>query len=143
MDRSTLLLRVSLVLAASFWLTTPVLAADCAVDNPVTTVCTSGGQGSPEDNLKVTHCLTGNIINPFDVMHNAPRVSVCVGSSLSVTVSDATGTPKTTIKSGPLETNGSTTVSGVITERSSFESVSSDGKDTDRMTIDPGTGGKQ
>ena len=76
-------------------------------------------------------------------MHNAPRIPVCEGSSLRVVVSDATGTPTTTIKAGPLETNGSTTVSGVITERSSYNSVSSDGKDTDRMTIDPGTGGKQ
>ena len=143
MDRSTLLLGVSLVLAVSFWLTTPVLAADCAVDNPVTTVCTRGGQGNPEDNSKVSHCFTGNIINPFEVMHNAPRIPVCEGSSLRVVVSDATGTPTTTIKAGPLETNGSTTVSGVITERSSYNSVSSDGKDTDRMTIDPGTGGKQ
>ena len=143
MNRLSLLLRISLALGVSFGLTMPVLAGDCVVDNPTTTVCTSGGQGSPEDNSRVTHCFTGNIIDPFDVKHNAPRIPVCEGSSLSVEVSDGTGTPTTTIKAGPLVTNGSTTVSGVITERSRYDSVSSDGKDTDRMTIDPGTGDKK
>jgi hypothetical protein len=81
--------------------------------------------------------ITGHIIHPRSVGINAAQVLVCAGSSVTVVVFDATGTPTTTIKEGPLVTNGSSSVTGVITAIGKYESVSSDGRDTDKMSIAP------
>jgi hypothetical protein len=92
----------------------------------------------------VTHCFSGNICNRERIFHNEPHIGVCIGTTLNVTISDTSGTPTTVIKEGNLTTNGSTSVSGVISAKSKYDSTSealtagpnSPPVDTDRMTIE-------
>ncbi len=88
------------------------------------------------NNAIVTHTFSGFICGPLDIKANAPHIGVCSGTTLNVVIFDTSGTPDTTIKTGPLATNGSTTVSGVINSQVKYDTTSDNGLDTDRMTVE-------
>ena len=84
----------------------------------------------------MSHTFSGYVCDPLNIKDNAPHIGVCAGTTLNVVIFDTSGGPITTIKSGDLVTNGSTTVSGVITEQVKYDTTSFDGLDTDRMTVE-------
>ena len=93
------------------------------------------------NNAIVTHCFTGFVCAKKSTSHNTPHVGICKDTTVNITVIDTSGTPTTSIKTGPLTTNGSDSVSGLITEQVKYDSES-EGRtagqptDVDRMTIE-------
>jgi hypothetical protein len=74
-------------------------------------------------------------VDPGSLRYTAHRIPVCEGTEVNIVVTDMTGTP-TNSAVGSL-TCDSAGCSGVINVMEKYNSVSSDGKDTDRMTILP------
>jgi hypothetical protein len=101
----------------------------------VTKICTIGKGQSPDNNAKVSHCITGNIVDPSSLGSTAHRIPVCAGTNVSAVVTDSTGTPTNT-SDGSLSCNSSG-CSGSVNATEKYKSVSSDGKDTDRMSLLP------
>jgi hypothetical protein len=102
---------------------------------PVVTVVTIGKGQSPSNNPKVVHSILGNIVDPGSLKETAHRIPVCEGTEVNIVVTDTTGTPINSAD-GSLTCN-SAGCSGVVTVTEKYKSVSSDGKDTDRMTLLP------
>jgi hypothetical protein len=87
----------------------------------------------------VFHEISGNIINPGSLGNTAHRIPVCAGSTVTVVVTDTTnpgGATNTAGSDGQLTCN-SAGCSGQVNATAKYKSVSSDGKDTDRMTFLP------
>jgi hypothetical protein len=84
----------------------------------------------------VEHSITGYICDAPSVSHNTPHIGICKDTEVRITINDTSGTPSTTIKFGALTTNGTDFVTGVITGQSKYDSVSQNGLDTDRMTLE-------
>jgi hypothetical protein len=101
----------------------------------VTRIVTIGKGQSPTNNPKVSHAITGNIVDPGSLKETAHRIPVCEGTVVNVVVSDSTGTP--TNSAGGSLTCDSAGCSGAVDVTEKYKSVSSDGKDTDRMTLLP------
>ena len=114
---------------------TPTAAPTCADMWDVTRIVTIGKGQSPTNNPKVSHAITGNIVDPDSLGDTAHRIPVCEGTEVNILVSDETGTP-TNSADGSL-TCDSAGCSGVVNVTEKYKSVSSDGKDTDRMTLLP------
>jgi len=104
----------------------------------VTTIVTIGKGQSPTNNLKLSHAIRGNIVDPGSLGGTAHRIPVCAGTMVTSTVTDQTGTP-TNKALGSLTCN-STGCSGVIDESETYVSESADGKDKDRITLLPESG---
>jgi hypothetical protein len=99
----------------------------------VSTITTIGKGQSPTNNPKVSHSITGNIQNPASLGSTAHRIPVCSGTSVTVVVSDSSGSPTNTAD-GNLSCNASG-CSGEVNGTEKYKSVSEDGSDTDRMTF--------
>ena len=116
---------------------TPTATAEptCTDYWPQSMICTMGKGQSPSNNAKVSMCITGNIVEPYQLGTTAHRIPVCAGSEVNVVVTDTTGTP-TVSASGGLSCN-SAGCAGMVNESEKFKAISADGKDTDRMTLLP------
>ena len=80
--------------------------------------------------------ISGNLVDPSSLKETAHRIPVCEGTEVTVTVSDRSGNTPVITAGGSLTCKGVIcTVTPVVTEK--FKVVSSDGKDTDRMTLLP------
>jgi hypothetical protein len=80
--------------------------------------------------------IAGNIVDPSSLKETAHRIPVCSGTEVTVTVTDGSGNTPVITAGGSLTCKGQIcTVTPVVTEK--FKVVSSDGKDTDRMTLLP------
>jgi hypothetical protein len=77
--------------------------------------------------------IFGNIVDPGSLKDSAHRIPVCAGTEVTIVVTDTTGTPINT--SGGNLSCDSAGCSGVVNATEKYTSVSSDGKDTDRMTL--------
>ena len=102
---------------------------------PVVMITSIGKGQSPSNNPKVVHMITGNIVDPGSLKDTAHRIPVCAGTVVNAVVTDLTGTP--TNSAGGSLTCDSAGCSGVVNVTEKYKSVSSDGKDTDRMTLLP------
>jgi hypothetical protein len=98
---------------------------------------TIGKGQSPSNNPKVLNAITGNIVDPASLGEKASRIPVCEGTQVTVEVSDTTGTPTVTANSGGIICVGSTCTVMTIMAKEKYIARSSDGKDTDRMTLLP------
>ena len=98
---------------------------------------TLGKGQSRSNNLKVVNVINGNIIDPDSLGNTAHRIPVCSGTRVDLTVTDATGTPTVTANSGGINCTGSTCTVVTISGTEKYIARSSDGKDTDRMTLLP------
>ena len=98
-------------------------------------ICTQGKGQSPSNNPKVSMCIRGYIVNPGRLGITAHLIPVCRGESVTVEVTDITGTPTVTA-AGSLLCN-STGCTGVVNVIERLKVVSSDGKDTDSMILLP------
>jgi len=110
-------------------------APGCADLWPVAKICTIGKGQSPSNNPTLSHCITGNVVDPSALGPTAHRIPVCGGTEVIVVVTDTSGTPTNT-SDGSLSCNASG-CSGVVNAVEKYKSVSQDGKDTDRMTLLP------
>ena len=85
-------------------------------------------------------CIIGNIVDPNRLGATAHRIPVCQGEPITVVVTDQTGAPTTTVGgslSCQFTSTTTATCTGVVNVTEKFKVVSSDGKDTDRMTLLP------
>ena len=116
--------------------TTPTPEPTCA-DRWVGHKFTTVGKGqSSTNNPKIAMSITGNIVDPASLKPNAHRITVCAGTEVTVSIVDISGDSPTITAGGSLTCKGLLcTVTPVVTEK--FKVVSSDGKDTDRMTLLP------
>jgi hypothetical protein len=107
----------------------------CAATWPETTVVTVAKGQSPTNNPKVSHAITGHIIDPGSLRDTAHRIQVCAGTQVTSTVTDTTGSPTNTAAGGLLCTPGA--CSGVVDVTEKYQSISQDGKDKDSITFIP------
>jgi hypothetical protein len=107
----------------------------CAATWPETTVVTVAKGQSPTNNPKVSHAITGHIIDPGSLRDTAHRIQVCAGTQVTSTVTDTTGSPTNTAAGGLLCTPGA--CSGDIDVVEKYQSVSQDGKDKDSIAFIP------
>ena len=96
---------------------------------------TIGKGQSPSNNPKVLNFISGNIIDPNSLGDTAHRIPVCTGTRVDILVTDTTGDPIVTANSGGITCTGSTCVVMTIGATEKYIARSSDGKDTDRMTL--------
>ena len=114
---------------------TPTAEPSCTDQWGLDKITTIGKGQSPTNNPKIAMTISGHIVDPNSLKSNAHRIPVCEGTLVTIAVSDSTGTPTITA-GGSLTCKGQLcTVTPVVTEK--FKVVSSDGKDTDRMTLLP------
>ena len=102
-------------------------------------ITTIGKGQSPTNNPNVSMVISGFICEVDKLSSTAHRIKVCSGERVTVAVRDTSG-PDTVITAGGSLTCDTPTglfceVFPVVTEK--FKVVSSDGKDTDRMTLLP------
>jgi hypothetical protein len=103
-------------------------------------VITIGGGQSASNNVKVMHLISGNIVDPNSLGEKASKVTVCPGTSVSVVVIEGDppgGTPTNTPNSPGIFCDSRGCNAPNVTAKVKYISRSSDGKDTDRMTILP------
>ncbi len=115
--------------------TPPTSTPACADLWPVTAIVTIGKGQSPSNNPKVSHTITGNIIDPDSLGATAHRIPVCAGSFVDAVVTDTSGGATNTAR-GSL-TCATVGCSGIVDVTEKYKSVSADGSDTDRMTFVP------
>jgi len=111
---------------------TPIL---CSAMWPETAIVTAAKGQSPTNNAKVSHEITGHIIDPGSLRDTAHRIDVCSGTRVTSTVTDATGSPTNTAGGGLLCTTGG--CSGVVDVKEKYQSISQDGRDRDSITFIP------
>jgi hypothetical protein len=107
----------------------------CAATWPETTIVTVAKGQSPTNNAKVSHEITGHIIDPGSLRDTAHRIKVCAGTRVTSTVTDATGGPTNTAAGGLLCTSGG--CSGVVDVTEKYQSISQDGRDKDSISFIP------
>ena len=114
---------------------TPPPVPGCTDTWDMSTIMTIGKGRSPSNNPKVSHAISGNIVDPTSYGPTAHRIKVCAGTTVTVVVSDTTGQAINT--AGGSLTCDLSGCSGQVNSTEKYKSVSSDGKDTDRMTLLP------
>jgi hypothetical protein len=102
----------------------------------VQTIYTIGKGQSPSNNPTLSHAITGNIVDPGSLGDTASRIPVCAGTQVNVVVTDQSGNNPAITAGGSLSCNP-TGCSGVVDVTEKYKAVSTDGKDTDRMTLLP------
>jgi len=112
-----------------------VTVSPCSHEWPLSVVVTQAKGQSPTNNAKVTHRITGHIIDPGSLGETAHRIRVCAGSEVQSVVTDATGSA-TNSASGSLRCN-TTGCAGFVHETEKYQSISEDGRDRDAITFIP------
>ena len=84
---------------------TPTPEPSCTDLWPEDTINTIGKGRSPSNNPKVSHAITGRIVDPSSLGDNAHRIPVCTGSMVTAVVLDSTG-EATNTAGGSLVCNG-------------------------------------
>jgi hypothetical protein len=107
----------------------------CTLTWPTTMSATIAKGQSPTNNAKITHLVTGNIIDPGSLGSTAHRIEVCSGTLVTTSVTDTTGIPSNTA-GGSLSCN-SAGCTGVVTVTEKYQSISADGRDKDSITFIP------
>jgi hypothetical protein len=120
--------------------TPSTIPGSCVWLSPPTTIFTIAKGQSAENNAKVAHAISGNIIEPQLLKISATRIRVCEGTAVTISTFDTTGEPSNTISGAvgggfSCDSSGCTisSVEGTV----KYISRSADGKDTDRITIVP------
>jgi hypothetical protein len=114
---------------------TPTTGPVCAGVNPVTTINTIGKGQSPSNNQKLSHTITGNIIDPGSYRVTAHRIQVCASTTVEALVTDSSGVPANSA-GGSLSCDPAG-CSGVVNATEKYRSVSQDGSDKDSITLIP------
>jgi hypothetical protein len=114
--------------------------APCSTIWPSDSIVTIGKSNSPTNNLKVSHLITGNIIDPDAVCPDdgtctAQRIPVCAGTGVTIEV--AGSTDNTNIGKGDILCDAVGCTVGTVNVTEKYKSVSADGTDFDRMTLLP------
>jgi hypothetical protein len=107
----------------------------CTAAWPVAQIATTAKGQSPTNNAKVTHLVTGNLVDPGSLSSTAHRIEVCSGTLVTAIVIDATGTPSNTA-GGHLMCD-SAGCTGVVNVTEKYQSISADGRDKDSITFIP------
>jgi len=112
----------------------------CEAAWPVDSLVTIAKGQSAANNVKVSHLITGNIVDPASVCSGdgactAHRIPVCAGTEVSIAVTGSVD--NTNIGKGSISCNAAGCSVGAISVTEKYKSVSADGKDTDRVTLLP------
>ena len=110
----------------------------CVEENPLSRIVTTGKSNSPTNNAKVTHAITGNIVDPTSLSSSAHRITVCRGTTVTAVVSDTTdvnGRADNSANSDSIECASFGCQAFLIQSTQKYISRSDDGTDTDRITL--------
>jgi hypothetical protein len=113
---------------------TPTPTACSALWPEIGIVTTAKGQ-SPTNNAKVTHAITGHIIDPDSLSDTAHRIKVCAGTRVTSSITDTSGSATNTA-GGSLACTPDA-CSGNINVTEKYRSFSEDGRDKDSITFIP------
>jgi hypothetical protein len=108
----------------------------CSAAWPETTIVSVAKGQSPTNNAKVSHAITGHVIDPGSLRDMAHRIQVCAGTRVVSQVTDTTGTNPTNTALGSLLCTPSA-CSGTVDVVEKYRSISQDGKDRDEITFIP------
>ncbi len=107
---------------------------------PVSSIITIAKGQSAANNLKVSHLIVGNIVDPAAVCPSegpctAHRIPVCAGTGVTIAVTGSAD--NTNIGRGVIscDVDGCFVDAVDVTEK--YKSISADGKDTDRISLLP------
>jgi hypothetical protein len=107
----------------------------CALAWPLTQVVTIAKGQSSKDNPKVSHSITGHIVDPGSLDSRAHRIEVCAGTRVNAVVSDTTGTPtNTAVRNLACDATG---CSGIVDVSEKYQTISQDGRDRDSISFIP------
>jgi hypothetical protein len=107
----------------------------CVAANPVTSIDTVAKGQSPTNNVKLSHSITGHIVDADSLDSTVHRIGICAGTLVTAVVMDSTGAPTNSgVESLTCNSSG---CSGVIEATEKYRSISQDGKDTDSITFLP------
>jgi hypothetical protein len=112
-----------------------VAVSPCTSANPLTSIVTIAKGQSPTNNPKLSHTITGYIVDAGSLGPTAHRIEVCAGTSITALVTDTSGRPTNTA-AGSLACI-STKCSGVVNVSEKYQSISQDGRDKDSITFIP------
>ncbi len=107
----------------------------CSAIWPEVQVVTIAKGQSPTNNAKVSHVITGHLVDPGSVGETDHRIAVCAGTQVDARVMDSTGTPTNTAD-GSLACDAAG-CSGVVNATEKYHSISEDGQDKDTITFLP------
>jgi hypothetical protein len=112
----------------------------CDLTWQVSAITTIAKGQSAANNVKVSHFIVGNIVDPASVCPDsgactAHRIPVCAGTDVFITITGSTD--NTNIGRGNIFCDESDCSVAAIHFTEKFISVSGDGKDTDRITLLP------
>ena len=71
---------------------TPTTVPTCEELNPTSMIVTIGKSQSPTDNPKVSHAISGHIVDPGSLKDTAQRIPVCAGTEVTIVVPVLAGT---------------------------------------------------
>jgi hypothetical protein len=108
---------------------TPTPLSACELQWRVTSFTANGNKG------KLSATVVGNIVDPTNIKGKGTRISLCAGTSVSVVISDTSGTPTNTALTTGIACDSSGCQVGSLQGRQKFQSVSNDGTDKLRMTL--------
>ncbi len=112
----------------------------CDAAWPVDAIVTIGKSNSASNNLKVSHLITGNIIDPAALcpevgVCTAHRIPVCAATAVTIAITGSTN--NTNIGKGSISCDAAGCFASMVNVTEKYKSVSFDGKDTDRITLLP------
>jgi hypothetical protein len=95
---------------------------------------------SAANNVKVSHFIVGNIVDPLSVCPEngactAHRIPVCAGTGVTIAVTGSTD--NTNIGKGAIACDAAGCSVDAVNVTEKYKSVSADGKDTDRVSLLP------
>jgi hypothetical protein len=108
---------------------TPTPLSACEQQWGVTSFTANGNKG------KLSAMVVGNIVDPTNIKGKGTRISLCAGTSVSVLVSDTSGTPTNTALTTGIACDSSGCQVGSLQGRQKFLSESNDGTDKLRITL--------
>jgi hypothetical protein len=114
---------------------TVTVTSPCITAWPQTVIITQAKGQSPANNAKLTHRISGNIVDPGSLGETAHRIEVCAGTEVQSGVTDTTGTPMNTA-SGSIGCSPAG-CAGIVNATEKYQSVSQDGRDKDAITFIP------
>jgi hypothetical protein len=115
---------------------TPTPGPRCQDLWPIVTIHTLGKHPVPNvnDNPKVSHSITGHIVDPGHLKETACRIRVCPDTTVTATIEDSAGPGgSNTSNSANMVCVGNTCSVTSIRSTEKYTARSADGSDTDRM----------
>ena len=115
----------------------PVMTSTCEDEWPLVAIFTVGKGQSKLDNSKVSARVLGNVVDSTQLESTATKIPLCHGTSVDLQVLDITGEPLIRPETRGIRCDGIRCHVDSLISKQKLTIRSADGKDTDRLTLEP------